>query len=81
MKTAMQQIIDRIDIFGIELTINDIKRQANELIEIEKQQIIDAHVHADKLANETFSGETLTSEEIDDCKRDAEKYYNETFNQ
>ncbi len=40
-----------------------------------KDRIIAAYSYADKKVNESFSGNELVSEEMDDVRADAEAYY------
>jgi hypothetical protein len=61
-KTAVEWLEERLNRNGLGLTIEEIK-QAKEM---EKQQIIDAHIHAQ-------FNVILAKKEI------AEQYYNETF--
>ena len=65
-QTAMQELIHWLKIGWKDEDINTVLKKANQLLEVEKEQIKDAHL----------DGQSLVS-----CKDEyAEDYYNETYN-
>jgi hypothetical protein len=90
MKTAMQELIDELERVRLMTNMNFVIRIATDLLEKEKEQIIDAHFNGmDKLA--TSLSEFLpikhTMSVIQEIKNggdiheDGEQYYNQTYNQ
>jgi len=88
MKTAIQQLIDFLE---PELKMHDFSQlpayeMAKALLEVEKQQIIDACIKTTQdcwISNANLFGLDLefTDQDLMNQKEEAEQYYNETFNQ
>ena len=76
MKTAIQKLIDFIESTQLpkEGAANCIYEKAKELLQKEKEQIIEAH--ADGSEDLNFNGE-ITERGL----KNAEYYYNQTYNQ
>lgn len=70
MKTALQQLIDHLDPIH-----SGIKQKAIELLEVEKEQIMDAYI---KSEFHIYAKENLIISESM-IPKDAEQYYNETY--
>lgn len=66
MKTALQELIEYLDPIH-----HSIKEKAIQLLEVEKQQIMDANI----------SGMQYIHCDENQWEEYAEKYYNETYNQ
>ena len=71
MKTAMQELIDEIKLIEAYPMNPLVLRIATDLLEKEKEQIIDAHLNGQ--SDHHFSLESRTLE--------AEQHYNKTYNQ
>jgi len=80
MKTVMQTLISQIEIeinkggngamaIGFDYGLKKAKQLAEELLEMEKEQILDAHIKGHNAPSSTLK------------HYDAEQYYNETFKQ
>jgi hypothetical protein len=80
MKTAIQTLISQIEIeinkggngamaIGFDYGLKKAKQLAEELLEMEKEQILDAHIKGHNAPSSTLK------------HYDAEQYYNETFKQ
>lgn len=91
MKTAMQWLIEFIDseILSnnhyddsprLKLGASMAKVRAEQLLEKEKQQIIDVVVNVVKLGTEREGFLLFTEDDRMLITQDAEQYYNETFN-
>jgi hypothetical protein len=73
MKTAMQELIDELERVRLMTNMNFVIRIATDLLEKEKEQIIEAY-------NQNITGfDKLEQEEIG--LNWAEDYYNQTYNQ
>lgn len=70
MKTAMQELLDHLESYDMNINTEFYKG----LLEKEKEQIIDAHLEGWSDAYDYLDG---TSQDA----RQAEDYYNETFNE
>ena len=60
------------------ITGKDILRKATELLELEKQQIVQA---VDRMTNRLIANEIITEAGCTDDSTHGEIYYNQTFNQ
>jgi hypothetical protein len=72
MKTAMQELIDWIECDNNN-NVYDILDMAKELLEKEKEQIIDAHIEGQRVFD-NYKHTQWTNDQ-------AEEYYNQTYNQ
>jgi len=87
MKTAMQELIDELERVRLMTNMNFVIRIATDLLEKEKQQIIDAgnggflinFLHREKLAK--MSDDELRDSLVENTISYGEEYYNQTFNQ
>ena len=82
MKTAMQELIDwsyENDKSDCPIEAYDIIKKAKELLEKEKEQIIDFHVMLMKHGLEQEGN--VTKWDYNLLKDEAEEYYNQTYNQ
>jgi glutamate synthase domain-containing protein 2 len=80
-KTALQQFIQAISNSGI-VIIN--QTLIDNCLQMEKQQIINCHVHTQKDCVKSVGEEFWTTVEFDEqdeqeLKKEAEQYYQETF--
>ena len=75
MKTAMQELIEWIEQRFNNPQETEVFKKATELLEKEKEQIIDAHLEG---WSDAYDYLKLDSNEQ---ARQAEDYYNETYNQ
>jgi hypothetical protein len=75
MKTAMQELIDRLKSKGggMEIYLNANTEIINQQLEKEKEQIIKAHTNAYLIGEDDIS--------VDDANEASMKYYNQTYNQ
>ena len=87
MKTAMQELIDELERVRLMTNMNFVIRIATDLLEKEKEQIIDAGnacsiktiVHREKL--DEMSDDELRVSLVEDTISYGEEYYNQTYNQ
>jgi hypothetical protein len=75
-KTAIQIAIKNI---GQCLNSEDVEAMLGELLEVEKQQIIDFHIEVMKKGLEYENEKEWSDEYLPLIKKRAEIYYNETF--
>jgi hypothetical protein len=73
MKTAMQELIEYLESRYFKYEISSILLKSKELLEKEKEQIIDA-------ANQKIFGD-ITFTGSDEVITKGENYYNQTYNQ
>jgi hypothetical protein len=79
MKTAMQELIEYANEFDFGGWEDVFIKKATELLEKEKEQIIDFHVMLMKHGLEQEGNEIEW--DYDELKKEAEQYYNQTYNQ
>ena len=80
MKTAMQELIEWCNSCLTDKTMSDGGRialevtivRANDLLEKEKEQIINAHTNAYLIGEDNIS--------VEDANKASEQYYNQTYN-
>tara|TARA_R110002126_G_scaffold214988_3_gene361161 strand:+ start:915 stop:1148 length:234 start_codon:yes stop_codon:yes gene_type:complete len=75
MKTAMQELIEYANEFDFGGWEDVFIKKATELLEKEKEQIIDAYKQGCGYEYEYIDDESTS------YKEDAEEYYNQTYNQ
>ena len=73
MKTAMQELIEELKRVQLMTNMNFVIRIASDLLEKEKEQIIESY----------YEGHTAPyfSPNGNDVEKQAEEYYNQTYNQ
>jgi hypothetical protein len=69
MKTIMMQFLDELKKDGYNIPLE----HYNSMLEIEKEQIIDAHTNAYLIGEDDIS--------VEDANEASIKYYNQTYNQ
>ncbi len=87
MKTAMQELIDELKLIEAYPMSPLVLRIATDLLEKEKEQIIDAgnggflinFLHREKIAK--MSDDELRDSLVEDTISYGEEYYNQTYNQ
>ena len=79
MKTAMQELIDELKLIEAYPMNPLVLRIATDLLEKEKEQIIDFHVMLMKHGLEQEGN--VTKWDYNLLKDEAEEYYNQTYNQ
>jgi hypothetical protein len=72
MKTAMQELIEYLESRYFKYEISSILLKSKELLEKEKEQIIDAHTNAYLIGEDDIS--------VEDANEASIKYYNQTYN-
>ena len=75
MKTAMQEWTEWLKAYEYELPL-ELQIKAKELLEKEKQQIIDAHTNGH---NDSYEYHFLKNSANEISLRNGEEYYNQTF--
>jgi hypothetical protein len=87
MNTAMQELIDELERVRLMTNMNFVIRIATDLLEKEKEQIIEAAnngalksiVHKEKL--DKMSEDELRDSLVEDTISYGDEYYNQTYNQ
>ena len=72
MKTAMQELIEYLESRYFKYEISSILLKSKELLQKEKEQIIDAHTNAYLIGEDDIS--------VEDANEASIKYYNQTYN-
>ena len=81
MKTAIQTLINQLNnmiLNGGDSDLLPAMSYAEELLELEKQQIVQA---VDRMTNRLIANEIITEAGCTDDSTHGEIYYNQTFNQ